>query len=185
MIRAAIALVFLASPAAALNISYTGDTEPMVVTTIDGRPAFQRVGEEQCYDKLAGPVECSIDIGERPRARPCQPLPACLVSERLLAEAAAWGLPAVIVSSSFDHRLIIGPTGSPRPTGGRGGGGTGGGSTGGSWSPPDVPELCEDKPTTPRTPEAPETPVVAAVPLPAGVWGMLAVLGMIGWRKRR
>lgn len=76
MKRTALALVALcAAPAAAATLvmlptlviapaSYWGvdDPEPMVVTYGPEGPAFSRLGDEQCMDKLLGTMPCDMTI---------------------------------------------------------------------------------------------------------------------------
>lgn len=166
----------IALPASAAVIRYPGDVEPMVMVGEPGpytavvmydppaiefvrRPArisFARLGDEQCMDKLAGPVPCEADDA----APPDEP-------DHIQAMVALFVTRTPVPSKTPAPTPV--PTPVPTPM----------------WPLPPVPPVivdCNCKTPTPPTPQTPETPAPTPVPLPASGW-LLALAVALLWRK--
>lgn len=147
------------------------DDEPLI--WIEG-VGFRRFGEEDCYSsKLGVPMVCIPDDLERivrPKPRPCEPLPVCLLSP---------------VTTEFEPELPYGPRvpstpeiavppvvvvppgvpGVPTPP-----------------QPPVFPPIVYP-PVFPEPPADPEPPVVPPIPLPASMFLLGSALVALRFRS--
>ncbi|MFA7408229.1 MAG: VPLPA-CTERM sorting domain-containing protein [Anaerolineaceae bacterium] len=148
------------------------DEEPLVF--IEGL-GFRRLGEDDCYSsKLGEPIPCDVteEAKVRPKPRPCEPLPVCLIPTLF-----GWDTPVRTATPTLQVTPNVSIT--PRPTDPR-------------WPaipqpfyPPVFPPIVYP-PVDPKPPVGPDPPTVPIIPLPATGWLLIGgLLGLMSIRRRK